>query len=150
MGNQMTSVSNDEMYARTIQSILTMNRTLRKHAKAINSEQISGRQLATLSHLAETGECTAGALARDLFINDSSMSENLRKLKHKGLITKVRSEQDNRVVTVAITKEGRELVNRLPPAGIILLRGRLKQLDPKELKAINKAVEKLNKLMEAE
>lgn len=144
------SESKDEMYGQTIQSILTMNRTLRMHAKAINSEEISGRQLATLSHLAETGECTAGALARGLYINESSMSENLRKLKQKGLITKVRSEMDNRVVTVAITEAGRELVNRLPPGGILLLRRRLKQLDLKELRAINKAVGKLNKLMEAE
>ncbi len=144
------NVSKDAIYARTIQSILAMNRTLRMHAKAINSEQISGRQLAILGHLAETEQCTAGALARYLFINESSLSEHIRKLKQKGLITKVRSEQDNRVVTVTITVEGRELVDRLPPGGILLLRGRLKELEPKELKAINKAVEKLNKLMEAE
>jgi DNA-binding MarR family transcriptional regulator len=143
-------INSDDLYAETIQSILHMNRTLRKQAKAINSEQISGRQLAALKHLADVGECTAGALARYLFINDSSMSEQLRKLKARGLITKIRNETDNRMVTVAITEEGRTLVDRLPTGGVLLLRERLRGMEPKELKAIKKAVEKLNQLMEAE
>ena len=140
----------DDIYARAIKSILHMNRTLRKQAKAINSEQISGRQLAALKYLTDVGECNAGALARHLFIGESSMSEQLRKLKHRGLVTKSRNENDNRIVTVTITREGRALANRLPTGGIQLLREKLKDMEPRELKAINRAVERLNQLMEAE
>lgn len=145
-----SNTSNEDMYAKTMQSILHMNRTLRKQAKAINSEQISGRQLTALKYLADVGECTAGALARHLFIGESSMSEQLRKLKHKGLVTKSRNEKDNRIVTVSITKEGRALVGRVPTGGILLLREKLKDMEAKELKAINKIIEKLNQLMEAQ
>ena len=140
----------EDAYTQAIQSILTMNRTLRKYSKKVNSEQITGRQLALLRHLCDTGDCTAGALARYLYISESSVSEQLRKLSQKGLVTKDRHENDNRIVTVSITGKGRELADRLPTGGILLLREKLKKLKEPELQAINQAVGKLNSLMETE
>ena len=140
----------DDAYAETIQSILTLNRTLRKYSKKVHSEGISGRQLAALKYLAETGEHTAGEIARYLYVSESSMSEQLRKLKQKGYISKLRNEEDNRVVTVTITSEGKKVVKNMPAGGILLLRERLRELDVRELKSIGRSVAKLNTLMETE
>ena len=139
-----------ETYGKTIHAILVMNRALRKFSKSVHAEGINGRQLAAMKYLADLGECTAGEVARALFVGESGMSEQLQKLKQKGLITKSRNESDNRVVTVSLTKEGGALVDRMPAGGILLLRQRLQELTEKELEIICGAVEKLNALMEAE
>jgi DNA-binding MarR family transcriptional regulator len=138
------------IYGKTITSILDMNRTLRRYTKTVHEEEINGRQLAAMKYLSETGPCTAGDLARGLFIGESGMSEQLGKLKAKGLITKSRSETDNRVVTVDLSPEGRTLVERMPDGGILLLRRRLKTISAKELETINNVIEKLNRLMKTE
>ncbi|MBT3272586.1 MAG: MarR family transcriptional regulator [Spirochaetales bacterium] len=139
-----------ELYGKAITSILTMNRALRQYAKTVHAEEINGRQLAAMRFLSESGECTAGDVARGLFISESGMSEQLGKLKKKGLITKSRSETDNRVVTVDLTTEGKSLVERMPEGGILLLRRRLKGIPTKELEAIYNTIEKINTLMETE
>ena len=61
---------------------------------------------------------------------------------------KERSESDNRVVMVSITKSGKEFVRRMPVGGIQLLRKRLKELSAGELEEIQEVLEKLNLLMD--
>jgi len=141
-------MNKEEAYNQAIKSILTMNRTLRNYSKQAHAERITGRQLSLLKYLLDSGERSAGELARYLFISESSVSEQLRKLDRKGFLVKDRAENDNRVVTASITETGKKLVQRMPAGGIQLLRERLKELDVSELEKIIKIVEKLNLLME--
>ena len=142
------SMEKEEAYNEAIKSILTMNRTLRNNSKQVHAERITGRQLSLLKFLLESGTCSAGDLARYLFVSDSSVSEQLRKLARKGLLVKDRTESDNRVVMVSITEAGKKLVQRMPVGGIQLLRKRLKELDTEELEEIHNVVQKLNLFME--
>ncbi len=142
------STKKEEAYNEAIKSILTMNRTLRNNSKQVHAERITGRQLSLLKFLLESGTCSAGDLARYLFVSDSSVSEQLRKLARKGLLVKDRTESDNRIVMVSITEAGKKLVQRMPVGGIQLLRKRLKELDTEELEEIHNVVQKLNLFME--
>ena len=142
------SMEKEEAYNEAIKSILTMNRTLRNNSKQVHAERITGRQLSLLKFLLESGTCSAGDLARYLFVSDSSVSEQLRKLARKGMLVKDRTESDNRVVMVSITEAGKKLVQRMPVGGIQLLRKRLKELDTEELEEIHNVVQKLNLFME--
>ena len=137
-----------DLYAETMQSILTFNRALRKYSKCMQSEQISGRQLAALRFLLENDQCTVGELARYLFITESSTSEQLSKLENKGFVKRTRLPKDKRIVTVSITSPGKKLVQRLPMGGIVLLRERLRSLPEKELKSVRRVLSMLNSLLE--
>ena len=144
----MDRVESGDIYLKTMQAILTLNRSLRRYSKRMHSEQISGRQLAALRYLLENNGCAVGEIGRYLFISESSTSEQLAKLEEKAFIRRDRSAHDKRIVTVSITPAGKKVANRLPIGGILLLRERLGGLPDRELKAIHTSVAKLNDLLE--
>jgi DNA-binding MarR family transcriptional regulator len=139
---------NDDLYRETIQKFLSMYRYLRRYARQMQQEGISGRKIATLRYLVDAGPLTVGQLGDYLCINDSSTSTTLADLQKKGYVTRTRSPADNRVVLVQVTDRGRELVARTPLGGIALLREALKTLPADRLSRVHEAFGIVNELME--
>lgn len=74
---------------------------------------LSQLQLEILTLLAGRGTAeTVGFFARRFRISDATVSDSLRVLESKGLVTKLRGHDDRRAVYVAITDAGREMVMR--------------------------------------
>jgi len=62
-----------------------------------------------------TGQCsTMAALARELQVDPGATTRALDRLEAKGLVKRVRSEQDRRVVNLELTDEGRRLAPVVP------------------------------------
>jgi DNA-binding MarR family transcriptional regulator len=61
---------------------------------------------------------TPGQLAAYTFREQHSVSAQLSRMRKAGLVKKTRSTKDQRVVTVKITPKGRELLDRVKPAGL--------------------------------
>jgi len=57
---------------------------------------------------------TVAALARECNVDCGSMTRMLDRLEAKGLIQRVRSEADRRVVNLALTEAGTELAKKVP------------------------------------
>ena len=136
------------LYRETIQEFLSFYRYLRRYGRQMQQEGISGRKISTLRYLVEAGPLTVGQLSDYLSISDSSTSTTIADLKKRGYVTRTRSLDDNRVVMVAVTDPGRELVARTPLGGIPLLREALKTLPPDRLARIYEAFATMNELME--
>jgi DNA-binding MarR family transcriptional regulator len=136
------------LYRETIQEFLAFYRYLRRYGRQMQQEGISGRKISTLRYLAEAGPLTVGQLGDYLCINDSSTSTTITDLKKRGYVTRTRSPEDNRVVMVEITDQGRELVARTPLGGIPLLRETLKTLPSDRLSLVHEALETMNELLE--
>jgi DNA-binding MarR family transcriptional regulator len=83
-----------------------------------------------------------------LCIGDSSTSSMVAGLQGKGLVTRTRSSEDQRVVLVALTDEGRALVGGMSLGGIPLLRESLKTLAPERLEAVRDALVTMMDLLE--
>lgn len=66
-----------------------------------------------LSIVAEPGDWTVRGLAQALSAPDSTVSSALDRLEARGLIARERRTSDRRVMRVAMTAEGRALVERL-------------------------------------
>jgi DNA-binding MarR family transcriptional regulator len=60
------------------------------------------------------GYDTVAACAREADIDSSAMTRMLDRLETKGLIQRVRSEADRRVVNLALTEAGNELAKKIP------------------------------------
>jgi len=60
------------------------------------------------------GHDTVAACAREADIDSSAMTRMLDRLEAKGLIQRVRSEEDRRVVNLALTEAGAELAQKIP------------------------------------
>jgi DNA-binding MarR family transcriptional regulator len=138
----------ERLYGQTIQEFFSLYRYLRHYGRQMHQEGISGRKISTLRYLAEAGPLTVGQLSDYLCINDSSTSTTIADLKKRGYVTRTRSPEDNRVVLVEITEQGRELLAHTPLGGIPLLREALKTLPPDRLTPIHEALKAMNELLE--
>jgi DNA-binding MarR family transcriptional regulator len=136
------------LYRETIQEFLTFYRYLRRYGRQMQEEGVSGRKISTLRYLAEAGALAVGQLSAYLCINDSSTSATIAGLKRRGFVTRTRSPEDNRVVLVEITDQGRELIARTPLGGIPRLREALKTLAPDRLTQVHEALKTMNELLE--
>jgi len=61
------------------------------------------------------GQCSTSAmLARDLQLDPGATTRALDRLEAKGLVRRLRSEQDRRVVNLELTDEGRKVAEVVP------------------------------------
>ncbi|MBU9127544.1 MarR family transcriptional regulator [Burkholderia multivorans] len=75
---------------------------------------ITGTQASMLFMIA-VGKCsTAAELAREYAIDASAVTRLLDRVEKRGLLCRVRSVEDRRVVRLELTDEGRALAERLP------------------------------------
>ena len=66
-------------------------------------------QFITMMVLWEEGEMNVKDLGKKLFLDSGTLTPVLKKLESKGLITRQRSKEDERVLLVTITSEGEAL-----------------------------------------
>jgi DNA-binding MarR family transcriptional regulator len=57
---------------------------------------------------------TVAELARECQLDTGAMTRLLDRLEAKGLVTRVRSSEDRRVVNLELTREGREAAKEIP------------------------------------
>ncbi len=135
------------IYLDTIHSFLALFRYLRHYSRDIHDSGRSGRELSTLRYLQDNGPTTMGQLSAFLYISESSTTELVAKLEQESLATRKRSANDNRVVEVDLTEQGRRLAASTALGGIPLLRERLRTLPREELEQILDAFRRLNRLL---
>lgn len=101
-----------------------------------------GRILRTLC---QRGEMPQKELQDLLSIQAGSMSEIAAKLETKGLIVRVRSEEDRRKVFLSVTEQGRAWVAQRDEAQILRRRAELfSVLTPEELTMLESLLDKLS------
>lgn len=70
---------------------------------------ITYTQYIVLLALWESGSATVGDLCRRLYLDNGTITPLLKKLEEAGFITRSRSKQDERVVTITVTETGWDL-----------------------------------------
>lgn len=93
--------------------------------RALGPHELTHAQWLPLYRIAR-GEClTVAALARDQSLDPGAMTRALDRLEAKGLIRRVRSVADRRVVQIELTPAGRDAAAVVPPALAEVLNGHL-------------------------
>jgi DNA-binding MarR family transcriptional regulator len=75
---------------------------------------ITSTQASIMFMLASGRGLAAADLAREYGIDASAVTRLIDRLEKRGLITRLRSEEDRRVVRLALTEEGHQLAARIP------------------------------------
>ncbi|MBQ8304739.1 MAG: MarR family transcriptional regulator [Blautia sp.] len=91
-------------------------------------------QYIVLLVLWEEAPVTVGELGRRLFLDNGTLTPLLKKLEERGLVERKRSREDERVVQVFLTEEGRSL--RDEAVSIPAKVGGCIRLDPQEAAAL--------------
>jgi DNA-binding MarR family transcriptional regulator/GNAT superfamily N-acetyltransferase len=93
-------------------------------------------EVRVLLEIRKINHCTANTLVNQLEIDRSYMSRIIKRLDKDELITKVQSEQDNRVNFIALTEKGRETINLLNKKSDEQIASLIKHLNQSEVSKV--------------
>ncbi len=80
-----------------------------KYTPVLKPLGITYTQYIVFLYLWEYGDSTVGELCRSLYLDTGTITPLLKKLEESDLIVRRRSSRDERVVTVSLTENGKDL-----------------------------------------
>lgn len=110
---------------------------------------LSFAQLRVLAALEEAGGSPAGRLAEHAGVSPATVTGMLDGLEQAGIVTRVRSEADRRVVLIRLTDAGRRLRDDRRAGVRAAFAEAFSVLDPQELAAAPRVLRLLASAMEA-
>ena len=128
-------------------------RSINLESKKIQKEYgVSIPQVLCLSYLSnsEGFQSTQGEIRKFLNLNSSTINGIISRLEKKGYLARLPKSGDKRVVKIALTTSGDQLLQRMPSLLHDQLSQRLQQLEPQELEEVLKSLDTLVYLLDIE
>ena len=100
-------------------------------------------QLGVLEAVLHLGPLTHRELGRKLLTSPGNLTDVVDKLEKRGLVTRVRAEQDRRQVRVELTQAGRALIEDIFPRHAADIAHAMGGLSPAELETLGHLLRKL-------
>jgi DNA-binding MarR family transcriptional regulator len=119
---------------------------LRRIAREDGADGVTPARLSALSVLVYGNARTVGELARRQGVSLPTVSRMVDALVREGLVTRMPASTDRRLVTLQVTRRGRELMERGRARRIQHLAGELAGVRPGELAALEAGVTALERL----
>jgi DNA-binding MarR family transcriptional regulator len=133
---------------KTLQEFRTIFGSARRHdAEVRRLARISGSQLWALSEIAGAGGMRVNDLAERMALHQTTASNLVNALVERKLARRARDDEDQRVVRLYVTTEGKRLLLRAPGPYAGLLVDALRQLDTPDLSRLRKALAELTRLL---
>ncbi|MBM7692514.1 DNA-binding MarR family transcriptional regulator [Peribacillus deserti] len=108
-------------------------RTIRSELQHIYGNAINGNEFSVLRFLYIAGPQKASAISQDLKVSASHITNVTDILVKKGYITRKRTDNDRRIVKIALTKEGEELYQEMAEKRSVYFNDRFKIYSEDEL-----------------
>lgn len=124
--------------------LLRVGRELRREARAVG---VSPEQVALLVTIKYSPGIGIRELAARERVSPPAMTKHVDRLERDGLVDRTPSDDDRRRVGLTLTPEGHRVLRRVRSRRTAWLASRLRELDDRELAAIEAAVEPLGKLV---
>lgn len=137
--------------ANIIDNIRRFFQVVNEHSKLVEREtSLTGPQLWAIKVIAETQPIKPSELARRMYLHPATVVGLIDRLVKRGLVSRVRSEEDRRVVEISLSDKGTELILSAPevPQGLIV-KG-LEGLTAEKLSRVADGLEELVKILGAE
>lgn len=131
--------------------------SLRRMSRAIDLQSrqlakvhdLTGPQLVCLRHVQSHERMTPKALAASVSLSQATVTGILDRLERRGLVRRVRSTVDKRVVHLEVTDAGRTLIGDAPSPLSEVFRARLAALPKNQQAAIDEALRRVVEMMSA-
>jgi DNA-binding MarR family transcriptional regulator len=101
---------------------------------------LTGPQLWAIKVLAESAPVMVSELARRMYLHPSTVIGILDRLEARGLVRRTRSTRDRRVVTVVLSRKGKEAIRKVPVVAQGLLLKGLEELSDHDLMVITEGL----------
>jgi len=124
---------------------------VQEYSKRVERETgLTGPQVWTIRTIAENEPIKISDIARLMYLHVATVVGIVDRLEARGLAVRTRDQQDRRVVHVALTKEGRELVANAPQVAQIMLLSGLEDLPDRKLKTIQSGLDLMVRILKAQ
>ena len=133
-----------ELAARLRLAIARTARRLRQEA----GTDLGPSQLASLATIERHGPLAPSELAQRERIKRPTATRILGHLEGAGLVERVRDPEDGRASILSITREGRALLRKLRARKTAYLAQHLRDLDPDDVAALERAADVLERMLE--
>lgn len=141
-------MSIDENILRSIRRII---RATDLHSRRLASEhRLTTPQLLFLRLLTQEGPLTPGAMAKEMYLSQATITGILDRLERRDLVERRRDQADRRKVSIHLTQEGTAAVKQAPQPLQERFASRLEALSASERDEIERVLAKVVDLMEAQ
>jgi DNA-binding MarR family transcriptional regulator len=127
--------------------LLRVGRELRREARAVG---ISPEQVSLLVAIKYAPGLGIRDLAASERISPPALTKHVDRLERDGLVVRTQHPDDGRRIGLTLTDEGQRVLRRVRSRRTAWLATRLRGLDPKELAAVEAAIEPLSRLLKEE
>ena len=124
--------------------LLRVGRELRRESRAVG---ISPEQVALLVAIKYAPGIGIRELASRERVSPPAMTKHVDRLERDGLVDRTPSDEDRRRVGLTLTTEGHRVLRRVRSRRTAWLASRLRELDERELAAIDAAIGPLGRLV---
>jgi DNA-binding MarR family transcriptional regulator len=139
-----TTVPDAELASRLRLAVTRLSRRLRGQLAG----DVSPSQLSALASIGRLEPLTLGELSAVERVKPPTMTRIVAALEELGLVSRTVDPADRRVARVAATAEGRRFIERSRRAKDAYLAARLRQLDPDDRAALERATAVLERLLD--
>jgi DNA-binding MarR family transcriptional regulator len=135
---------NEMSHMDALKKLRIVIRAAQRHSNWIEKQcGVGGAQLWVMQELSEKPGLRVGELAQKLAIHQTTTSNLVEALVKKTYVVKTRDQQDQRVVTLMLSKQGKALLEGAPKPARGLLPEALGKLDENGLLELNKGLQAL-------
>lgn len=138
------------MVAEIMDNIRRVFQVVNEQSKRVERETgLTGPQVWGIKVIAEQGTIRVSDLAKKMYLHPTTVVGIIDRLEKRGLVSRSRSQDDRRVVDVALTDEGRTLVKTSPEAASNKITRGLESLSTSELTVIHQGLDQLTDILDA-
>lgn len=140
-----------ELVAGIIDNLRRVFKVVNEQSKRAEHETgLTGPQLWAIKIIAESAPIKVSDLARKMYLHPATVVGIIDRLALRGFVERTRSTKDRRVVEVALTNQGKQIVTQSPEVAQGLLVKGLEVLPDKKLTNISAGLEQLVKILGAQ
>ena len=140
-----------EIVAEIIDNLRRVFQVVNEQSKKAERETgLTGPQLWAIKTIAQEAPIMVSDIARRMYLHPATVVGILDRLEKQGLVLRVRSTEDRRVVKVELTRQGRALVKKSPEVAQGLLVSGLEKLGALKLKNISEGLDQMVDILGAQ
>jgi len=121
------------------------------HSRKLNqSYSLTGPQALVLKEIVARKRISPGELAKQISLSQATITDIVKRLEKRGLVTRVRDAKDRRKILLEITKDGKALIKAAPPLLQEQFIERFSKLQDWEQTLLLSSLQRVASLMDAE
>jgi DNA-binding MarR family transcriptional regulator len=138
-------------FDRIVETLIFLYTESRRLTKGeARKHDLTGPQLTVIKLLAGIGDLSLTELSESMQTKNSTVTGIIDRMENAGLVRRVRSETDRRVVLIHLTPQGAKLARAIPIEPMQAFRRALEALTPREQKTLLKILSKLETQVRSE